>query len=276
LKININAKKVNFSYDSKTLALKDITLNVKAKRIGIVGQNGSGKTTFLSLLMGFLKPDKGSIKVNGLIPHKDREKILSTFAPAFEKSRLPYGMKVRELIQLVGELTGDPSNVEELAKDLGLLSFKDKKVYALSSGQSQLLWIFNALSDRKRIPVLDEPFVHLDIHAYKRVARVLRDHFESYILTSHIPEDVELLTDSVIVLEEGEVQWYGKLPQSDSTYEVFIPSKARVKLPNVLADFGNVIVCKCPRDLLESLMKEGLIIGYKRAGVRLLYAKIRD
>ena len=276
MKIEIKAEELGFSYDSRTSALTGVNFNVKAKRIGIIGQNGSGKTTLLSILMGFLKPDKGEVRINGLEPIKKRSKLLRMFAPSFEKGRLPYCMKVEELIKLIGELVGDQEDVKGLAGELGLMNFKDKKVYELSSGQEQLVWIFNALADKNRIPVLDEPFVHLDIHAYKRVIKVLKERFESYILTSHIPEDVELLTESIIILENGKVHWYGSLPKVESAYEVFVPTGAKIRLPKILADFGNVVVCECPRELLESLVKEGSILGYKRAGVRLLYAQIRS
>ncbi len=266
MEIELEVKDLSFSYDSINMALRDVSFNLNASRIGIVGQNGSGKTTLLAILMGFLKPDKGKVRINGLVPFRERGKLLGVFAPAFEKGRLPYGMKVEELIHLIGNLVGNSEDVRELADELGLTDFKDKKVYELSSGQEQLLWIFNALADRNRTPVLDEPFVHLDIHAYRRVARVLKGRFDSYILTSHIPEDVELLTNSIIVLENGDVRWYGSLPEFKSTYEVFIPVGANIELPETIADFGNIIMCKCSHELLESLMRKGIILGYKRAG----------
>ena len=106
--------------------------------------------------------------------------------------------------------------------------------------------------------------------------KVLKERFDSYVLTSHVPEDVELLTESVIVLERGEVRWYGRIPESETTYEVFVPSNTKVDIPNVIADFGNVLVCDCDPGVLESMMRMGLIRGYKKAGVRLLYAKIHD
>ncbi|MDV3104825.1 ABC transporter ATP-binding protein [Thermococcus waiotapuensis] len=274
--ITLEAEKLSFSYNGKTMALKDVSFRVKEKRIGIVGQNGSGKTTLLSIFMGFLKPESGKVTLNGVVPYRERGEILKAFAPSFEKGRLPYRMKVRDLVSLVGEITGESKEVVSLAQDLGVQSFYDKRVYELSSGQEQLLWIFNALSDPGRIPVLDEPFVHLDIHAYRRVVKVLKERFDSYILTSHVPEDVELLTESVIVLEKGEVRWYGKIPELEGAYEVFVASTEKVDIPNVVADFGNVLVCDCDLGLLESLMRRGAIRGYKKAGVRLLYAKIRD
>ena len=274
MNIKISSKGLTFSYDGRTKALDDVSFSVTGRRIGIVGQNGSGKTTLLSILMGFLKPDQGQVTVNDIIPFKERSRILKKFAPAFEKSRLPYRMKVRELVDLLGDVTGNRSEVRDLADELGLGQFSDKRVFALSSGQEQLVWIFNALADPNRVPVLDEPFVHLDIHAYRKVAKVLKERFESYILTSHVPEDVELLTDSIIVLENGEIKWYGNLSSIETAYEVFVPSGKAVNLPNVIADFGNVIVCECDIELLESLLREGIILGYKKAGVRLLYAKI--
>ena len=274
--IALEAEKLSFSYDGRTMALKNVSFKVKGKRIGIVGQNGSGKTTLLSIFMGFLKPSSGKVSLNGVIPYRRRSKILKAFAPSFEKGRLPYRMKVRDLVSLVGGITGDRKEVESLALDLGIQNFYDKRVYELSSGQEQLLWIFNALSDSSRVPVLDEPFVHLDIHAYRRVVRVLKERFDSYILTSHVPEDVELLTESVIVLERGEVRWYGEIPELERAYEVFVPFNAKVDIPNVVADFGNVLICDCDPELLESLMHKGAIRGYKKAGVRLLYAEIHD
>ena len=274
--IALEAEKLSFSYDGRTMALKNVSFKVKGKRIGIVGQNGSGKTTLLSIFMGFLKPDSGRVALNGIVPDRRRSQILRTFAPSFEKGRLPYRMKVRDLVSLVGEITGDRKEVASLAWDLGIQNFYDKRVYELSSGQEQLLWIFNALSDPSRVPVLDEPFVHLDIHAYRRVVKVLKERFDSYVLTSHVPEDVELLTESVIVLEKGEVRWYGKIPELERAYEVFVPFDAKVDIPDVVADFGNVLVCDCDPRLLEFLMQKGAIRGYKKAGVRLLYAKIHD
>ncbi len=275
MNLKIKTRGLTFSYDGRINALDDVSFSVTGRRIGIVGQNGSGKTTLLSILMGFLKPDKGQVTVNGIIPFNGRSRILKTFAPAFEKSRLPYRMKVRELVDLLGDVTGNRSEVRSLADELGLSQFGNKRVFALSSGQEQLVWIFNALADPNRVPVLDEPFVHLDIHAYKRVVKILKERFDSYILTSHVPEDVELLTESLVVLEQGKVKWYGDISKIETAYEVFIPSGSKVDIPHVLADFGNVIVCKCDLELLESLLRENKILGYKKAGVRLLYAKMR-
>ncbi|ASJ03028.1 hypothetical protein A3L09_07040 [Thermococcus profundus] len=274
--IEINVEGLSFSYDSRNRALDNVSFHVEGERIGIVGQNGSGKTTLLSILMGFLKPDEGNVTINGIIPSRERGRILKVFAPSFEKGRLPYRMKVKELVELLGKVTGDPSGVRELAEDIGISTFMDKRVYGLSSGQEQLVWIFNALADQNRIPALDEPFVHLDIHAYRRVVKALKERFDSYILISHVPEDVELLTESLVVLEMGKVRWYGQLSGLEPAYEVFVPSGANVDLPGVLVDFGNVLVCKCSPELLDSMMKDGKILGYKRAGVRLLYAQVLD
>ncbi len=273
--IELNLRDVWFEYTPSKPVIKGVSVSVRGERIGIVGQNGSGKTTLLSILMGFQRPKAGEVMINGINPWTEREKIIKTFNPAFEKARLPYAMKVGEFVKIVGRANGDPEGTSALADELGLSKFESQKVGSLSSGQEQLLWIFSALADSSRIPVLDEPFVHLDLHSYVRVSSVLRRRFRSYILTSHIPEDVELLADSIIVLEQGRVIWYGKVKelQADGeVYDVFINDTVP-PLKGILGDFGNILVVRTEGETLKRLMDGGKILGYKRSGVRYVYVK---
>lgn len=273
--IELNLQDVWFEYTPSRPVIRGVSLLATGERIGIVGQNGSGKTTLLSILMGFQRPKVGKIMVDGINPWKERERIVKTFNPSFEKARLPYGMKVSEFIKIVGRTNGDPEGTSALANELGLSEFESQKVGSLSSGQEQLLWIFSTLADSSRIPVLDEPFVHLDLHSYVRVSSVLRRRFCSYILTSHIPEDVELLADSIIVLEQGRVIWYGgikELQTEEEVYDVFI-NGTTPPLEGVLGDFGNILVVRTKGEILKRLMEDGEILGYKRSGVRYVYVK---
>ena len=274
--IEISLNNLSYTYKNGTKALDNLNIEIKGKRIGIVGQNGSGKTTLLAILLGFYKPTKGNVKINGITPFKRRNDILENFNPTFEKIKLPYGIKVQKFIKFLEKLTNNKKYINSLAEEIGINKFKNQAISRLSSGQEQLVWIFNALVDQSRIPVLDEPFVHLDLYAYREVTNVLLKNYDEYILTSHIPEDVELLTDSIIILEKGKIKWHGSLESlaKENLFEIFTKNQ-NLKVPgDVIANFGNIIICRCDRKDIEKLMEEKKIMGYKRAGVRSLYAKI--
>ncbi len=276
--ISIYVSDLTYAYDGNIRALNRVSINLKGNRIGIVGQNGSGKSTLLGVLMGFLIPQSGAVEMDGIFPYKNRDAILKRYTPSFEKVKFPYSIKVRDFVKFVGRLIGNTEDIFSLADEIGILSFGEQRMFQLSSGQEQLVWLFNSLADESKIPVLDEPFVHLDLHVYSKITDILLKRFKKYIITSHIPEDVELLTDNIVILEKGEAKWYGSIKEliKDNLYEVFVNSKHQ--FPDnveILANFGNVIVCRCDREFLQKGMDSGIILGYKKAGVRALYAKFK-
>lgn len=160
----ISIQGVDFSYD-KVKILENLNAEIKPNSlIGIVGPNGGGKSTLLNLIMGFLKPKKGSITLFGKKPHDMQKAIgyvpqVGTFDPLFP-------ITVLEVVML-GVRNGmkDPKARERamsLLKELGLECKKDENFFSLSGGQAQRVLIARALLPSPKILVLDEPTSNID------------------------------------------------------------------------------------------------------------------
>ncbi len=158
-----------FSYNGHTI-LHNIDLTVKEKEfMAVIGPNGGGKTTLLKLMLGLLKPDKGTIRILGSHPRKACHQI--GYVPqeiGFDK-RFP--VTVFEVV-LMGRLnpsrrwskkTPRDREITEKALDrVGMLDFRDKRIGELSGGQRQRTFIARALASEPKILFLDEPTASVD------------------------------------------------------------------------------------------------------------------
>ncbi|MFY7843036.1 MAG: metal ABC transporter ATP-binding protein [Rhabdochlamydiaceae bacterium] len=178
----ISFSHVSFSYD-RALILQDINLQIKAKSLTLIfGPNGGGKTTFLNLLLGFLKPTKGELLIEQKSPRLMTGKI--GYVPQFNRLDKHFPITVEELV-LTGALSqcrwwgGYPKktyqSVDTVLEKVSLLDFKKKPFNTLSGGQAQRVLLARALISQPSLLVLDEATANVDQESEHAIYHLLSD-----------------------------------------------------------------------------------------------------
>jgi ABC-2 type transport system ATP-binding protein len=192
-----------------TVAVDDLSLSVTEGEIfGILGPNGAGKTTTIECAIGLRSPDSGSVRVLGLDPGQDREQLHLIVGVQLQASALPAKLKVGEILDLYQSFYPEPSDVDELAKTLGLADKRDEYCRSLSGGQKQRLSIALALIGRPKIAVLDEMTTGLDPRARRDTWQLIehtRDRGVTIVLVTHSLEEAERLCDRVALVDQGRI-----------------------------------------------------------------------
>jgi len=204
-------------YYNKTHAIKDLNLNInKDNMIGLIGANGSGKTTFFKLCNGFLEESSGTIEVMGGNPFTDitiKEQMI------YSMHDLPVGdyEKLASLIRYYEEAY--PTFDIVFANKLIELFHVDKnKAYKkLSQGTKSLFNFICALATRCSVTMLDEPFIGIDI-VKRRIAYqiLLRDYMENprtIIISSHNLSELDSLLSEMILIDDGNLIFYKEMDE---------------------------------------------------------------
>lgn len=204
-----------FAYGRQTV-LEGIELNVPAgSALGVIGPNGGGKTTLLHLLLGLLKPERGSITIDSLTPAQavakgDRVGFLPQRWTI--PNRFPLNVRQAVCLGLVGK-TGlfkthspeDLAHVDRLLDLVGLKDLRDRPVGTLSGGQLQRVFLARSLANRPRLLLLDEPTTGIDLSGQKRFIEVLatlrREMNLSIVFISHDLRAVTTLCDRIACLD---------------------------------------------------------------------------
>ena len=196
------------SYGS-TRAVQDISFEVERGEIfGILGPNGSGKTTTIECLAGLRTADAGSMRVLEIDPQAEPEAIRSLVGIQLQESRLPAKLRVAEALQLYAAFYPNPADPDMLLDRLGLTSKHKTAFEDLSGGQKQRLSVALALVGNPQIAILDELTTGLDPQARREVWDLIegiRDSGVTIVLVSHFMDEAERLCDRLIVIDEGLV-----------------------------------------------------------------------
>ena len=203
------SKKFNEVY-----AVKNVNFTIGTnKTIGLLGPNGCGKTTSIGMMLGLIKPTTGDIIIqNKNINTFERNKLLSIMNFASPYVELPKKLSVKQNLQIYGRLYGvkDLSlRIDELAEDLNLKDFINKKTGELSSGQKNRVSLAKSLFNKPEILLLDEPTASLD----PDIGDFIRSYIQDYksknkvtiLLASHNMGEVERLCDSIIMMKKGKI-----------------------------------------------------------------------
>lgn len=192
---------------SDTAAIKDVSFDVRASCIAVVGGNAAGKSTLLKLIATVLKPDEGKIVINGIDAVKQPGLIRKDLSYVPEEPALVETLTARENIALF-------SRIKKAQCDHGLLQMLQleangrKLVRKLSKGTRRKLSLCMALLGEPKILVLDEPTNGLDEEAkrifWKKLAE-LKEKGVALVIATHDVEEVQMLADVVISLDKGQV-----------------------------------------------------------------------
>jgi ABC-2 type transport system ATP-binding protein len=191
------------------VAVADVSFEVEEGEIfGIIGPNGSGKTTTVECLQGLREPDAGEMSVFGHNPLHDRRALRTLVGSQLQESALPDRIKVWEALDLFASLSERSGDWRELLQQWGLAEKRNAVFASLSGGQRQRLFVALALVNSPRVVFLDEMTTGLD-PAARRVAwdliRDIRARGATVVLVTHFMDEAEHLCDRVAVFNRGRV-----------------------------------------------------------------------
>ena len=192
-------------FDQKQI-LKNINLNIsKGKIIGLLGKNGTGKTTLIKLINDLLTPTSGEILINGEKPGIHSKQIIS-YLP--ERTYLDKDMKVSQVLRFFEEFYTNfrKEKAIKLLKDLDLKI--DAKINKMSKGMQEKLQLILVMSRDAELYILDEPLGGVDPATRDYILDTILSNFKegaSVMISTHLISDIERILDEVIFIDQGEI-----------------------------------------------------------------------
>jgi len=204
---------VTHRYGERTV-LRDVALTLTQARVGVIGANGSGKSTMARTLNGLVLPTEGRVVVEGHDTRRDgaavRRVVGFVFTDPDAQIVMPtVGEDVDFSLRRKGFDRGERrERVAEVLARFGLAGYADHPAHLLSGGQKQLLALASVLVTEPTVLVCDEPTTLLDLRNSRRVAGLLAELTQQVVLVTH---DLPLVADfdRVVVIDEGEVAYDG-------------------------------------------------------------------
>ena len=211
--MNVKVKDLFKKFENK-IAVSGINFDIKENStLGLLGPNGCGKTTTIGMILGLIKPSRGEIFIDGIdINKNDRIRLLEKINFASPYIELPKKLTVRQNLEIFARLYGvsdTESSIDQIANDLDLKKFINKKTGELSSGQKNRVSLAKSLINEPKLLLLDEPTASLD----PDIGDFIRSYLEGYkrkknvtiLLASHNMSEVERLCDEVIMMKNGNL-----------------------------------------------------------------------
>ncbi|MDQ0598796.1 ABC-2 type transport system ATP-binding protein [Streptomyces canus] len=175
---------------------------------GVLGPNGAGKTTTVECVEGLRVPDAGRVRVTGLDPIADHERVARVLGAQLQQSELQPKLTVREALELYAAFHEKPADWRPLAERLGLTGTLTTRFGKLSGGQKQRLFIALALIGDPRVVVLDELTTGLDPRARRdtwELIEEVRARGVTVLLVTHFMEEAQRLCDRIAVIDKGRI-----------------------------------------------------------------------
>ena len=213
----IQFENVSLSLNARKL-LNGVSLDIQEQRVGVIGRNGSGKTSFARLLCGLLAPSSGRVRVNGNDLLKHRAAALKTVGILFQNPdhQIIFPTVLEELsfgLTQQGQRKAEAmQNATKILQQFDRLDWAERTIATLSQGQRHLVCLLSVLAMAPPLLVLDEPFAGLDLPTKTYLQNLLYGLDQSVL---HITHDLQALAEyeRVIWLEKGQVAGDG-LPKN--------------------------------------------------------------
>ncbi|MBB5789465.1 ATP-binding cassette domain-containing protein [Jiangella mangrovi] len=222
----IEVQEVSHRYGDRTV-LRDVSVTLTEQRVGVIGANGSGKSTFARLLNGLVLPTTGSVTVDGLSTRgrsgaEVRRSVGFVFTDPDAQILMPtvaedVAFGLRDLPRAVVS-----ERVAEALSSFGLAGHADHPAHLLSGGQKQLLALCSVLVTEPKVLVCDEPTTLLDLRNTRRVLALLAELPQRVVLVTH-DLDAVLAMDRVLVFDDGRLVFDG-LPAEAVAFYVDLSS----------------------------------------------------
>ncbi len=197
-------------YYGNTAAVRDVDLHVRKGEIyALLGRNGAGKTTIMKMLLGLSSISKGSIHMFGKTLDGNKKEFLGRIGVMIETPGFYPNLTAAENLEILADLRGyvKRNAIEESLEKVGL-PYQDKKLFSeFSLGMKQRLGIAAAIIHDPEVLILDEPINGLDPIGVMETRNFIRalsqDYGKTILLSSHILSEIELLADSIGIIDKG-------------------------------------------------------------------------
>jgi len=218
-----NAVKALFSREYEAVhALRDVSFTVAdGEMVGYIGPNGAGKSTTIKIMCGILTPDSGESDINGRVPWKSRKAHTKEIGVVFgQRSQLWWDVPVIDSFELIRDIYSTEQavykrNLDELTDALELSEILKTPARSLSLGQRMRCEIAASLLHDPKILFLDEPTIGLDavskLAVRQFIKRLNSERGTTVLLTTHDMQDIEALTERIILIGKGQILLDGGL-----------------------------------------------------------------
>jgi cobalt/nickel transport system ATP-binding protein len=211
----IKLKDISFGYDSR-LILNALNLEIyEGEKIGLIGPNGSGKTTLLQIIIGLLKPHRGTVEIFEKIRVKERDftEIRHKIGFLFQNSdNQLFCPTVKEDIAFgplnLGKTKQEAMKiVRETCKILGLEGFEDRITYKLSEGEKKLVALATVIAMNPLCFLLDEPSAGLNENTTEKILSFIKTTKKTFLIVSHNKEFLKEVADKIFLLKDGRIKY---------------------------------------------------------------------
>jgi ABC-2 type transport system ATP-binding protein len=201
-------------YPNGVAALSELTVGVEPGIVGLVGANGAGKSTLIKILLGLLPPTSGQVRVLGLDPLTDAEKIRARVGYMPEHDCLPPDLAAAEFVTHMARISGLPptaarERASEALRHVGLYEERYRQIGGYSTGMKQRVKLAQALVHDPDVLLLDEPTNGLDPAGREGmlalIHRIGTEFGISIVVCSHLLGEVERICDSLVAIDAGRL-----------------------------------------------------------------------
>lgn len=198
----------------KKQVLEEFNLSIpKGKIVGLLGPNGSGKTTMIKLLNGLTQCDKGNIFINGSKPSVKTKEIVS-YLP--DRNYLNEDMTVKELLKLFSDFYKDfdINKAKEMIKNLNLE--ENEKIKSMSKGTKEKVGLILVMSRNAKLYILDEPIGGVDPASRAYIIKTILKNFNedsTLLIATHLINEIENICDEVIIISKGKILLKGNVDE---------------------------------------------------------------
>lgn len=203
------------------LAVDNLNFHAKTGEIiGLLGVNGAGKTTTMRLLLGYLTPTTGKIKITGINPWENRIAVLKNTGYLPENNPLYLEMTVWEYLNFIMTIK-QADNLDLIIDQVNLSGVIDNKIETLSRGYKQRVGLAAALLGNPKILVLDEPTSGLDPIEQEKIRELIKKTVKdkTIIFSTHILSEVEEVANRLMIINHGKMVYDDKKPKGKGSVE---------------------------------------------------------
>ncbi|GAA0714635.1 ABC transporter ATP-binding protein [Paraclostridium ghonii] len=198
----------------KKQVFKDFNLTVgKGKIVGLLGPNGSGKTTMIKLMNGLTQCDSGNVLINGLKPSIKTKEIVS-YLP--DRNYLNEDMTVKELLKFFSDFYKDfdVNKAKEMVKNLNVE--ENEKIKSMSKGTKEKVGLILVMSRDAKLYILDEPIGGVDPASRAYIIKTILKNFNedsTLLIATHLINEIENICDEVVIISNGEILLQGEVDE---------------------------------------------------------------
>jgi len=218
----VEARDLRKSYNG-VQAVDGLTLEIREGEIyGLLGPNGSGKTTTILILLGLTEPTGGEVQVCGFNPAREPLKVKRLVGYLPENVGFYEDLTARENLRFIARLNGIPDReskkrIEEVLEQVGLSEVADRPVGTYSRGMRQRLGIADVLIKQPRLAILDEPTTGIDPEGASQIldmiVRMRDERGMTIMLSSHLLHQVQRICDRVGIMHRGQLVAEGSVDE---------------------------------------------------------------